>query len=143
MGVEREEQTTPRRHTTPHTLPIPFHSPPHTPARLAEVDANPDHTVFVVEDAAAPSSPRIVGAATLLVERKFIRAASSAAHIEDIVVDATVRGQKLGARLVGACADAARGAGCYKVILDCSEANVPFYEKCGLVRKDVQMVQYL
>ncbi len=30
--------------------------------------------------------------------------------------------------------------GCYKVILDCAEANVSFYEKCGLTRKEVQMV---
>lgn len=32
-------------------------------------------------------------------------------------------------------------AGCYKVILDCSEENVPFYEKCGLIKKEVQMVK--
>lgn len=31
--------------------------------------------------------------------------------------------------------------GCYKVILDCSEDNVPFYQKCGLVKKEVQMVK--
>ena len=29
--------------------------------------------------------------------------------------------------------------GCYKVILDCSEGNVPFYERCGFQRKEVQM----
>ncbi len=28
-----------------------------------------------------------------------------------------------------------------QVILDCSESNVSFYEKCGLVRKEVQMVR--
>lgn len=33
-----------------------------------------------------------------------------------------------------------RQQGCYKVILDCSEANQAFYEKCGLTRKEVQMV---
>ena len=31
--------------------------------------------------------------------------------------------------------------GCYKVILDCAEANVVFYEKCGLTRKEIQMVR--
>lgn len=31
--------------------------------------------------------------------------------------------------------------GCYKIILDCAEKNVAFYEKCGLVRKEVQMVR--
>jgi glucosamine-phosphate N-acetyltransferase len=36
-----------------------------------------------------------------------------------------------------------RSRGCYKVILDCAEHNVAFYEKCGLTRKEVQMVRYL
>jgi hypothetical protein len=34
-----------------------------------------------------------------------------------------------------------KAAGCYKTILDCSEDNVPFYEKCGLKKKEVQMVR--
>ena len=34
-----------------------------------------------------------------------------------------------------------RQQGCYKVILDCAEANVPFYEKCGFRKKEVQMVR--
>jgi hypothetical protein len=34
----------------------------------------------------------------------------------------------------------ARGKGCYKVILDCADHNVAFYEKCGLTRKEIQMV---
>lgn len=43
-------------------------------------------------------------------------------------------------RLIEALVDAAAQQGCYKVILDCSEANQAFYEKCGLIRKEVQMV---
>ena len=43
-------------------------------------------------------------------------------------------------RLVEAVTERARGAGCYKVILDCSEDNANFYSKCGLTRKDIQMV---
>lgn len=43
-------------------------------------------------------------------------------------------------RLIEALIDVAQQQGCYKVILDCSEANQPFYEKCGLIRKEVQMV---
>ena len=35
----------------------------------------------------------------------------------------------------------AKEAGCYKAILDCGEERVPFYEKCGLARKEVQMVR--
>lgn len=32
-------------------------------------------------------------------------------------------------------------SGCYKLILDCAEHNVAFYEKCGLTRKEIQMVR--
>lgn len=42
--------------------------------------------------------------------------------------------------MIEALLDASKAQGCYKVILDCSEANAPFYEKCGLTRKEVQMV---
>lgn len=125
----------------PPSFPSP--PPPFSPcpsARLRDIDANPDHTVFVIEDAAAS---RVVGTAALLIEKKFIRGAGAAGHVEDVVVDAAVRGQRLGARLVDACVAGAREGGCYKLILDCAEGNVPFYERCGLTRKEVQMVQYL
>ncbi|KAG2430433.1 hypothetical protein HXX76_009957 [Chlamydomonas incerta] len=79
----------------------------------------------------------------MVVELKFIHGCSKVGHIEDVVVDPTYRGKRLGLKLVEALVEAARGDGCYKVILDCAEANVPFYEKAGLVRKEVQMVRYL
>lgn len=41
---------------------------------------------------------RIIAAATLLLEHKFIRNCGTAGHIEDVVVDSTYRGLKLGAR---------------------------------------------
>ena len=44
-------------------------------------------------------------------------------------------------RIVDALVDAARAAGCYKVILDCAEDNVAFYSKSGFKRKEVQMVR--
>lgn len=33
--------------------------------------------------------------------------------------------------------------GCYKIILDCSQKNIPFYEKCGFSHKEYEMVLYL
>jgi len=38
---------------------------------------------------------------------------------------------------------AAQAAGCYKVILDCSDDNVDFYAKAGFQRKEVHMVRPL
>jgi glucosamine-phosphate N-acetyltransferase len=29
--------------------------------------------------------------------------------------------------------------GCYKVILDCSDSNVSFYEKCGFSKTEIMM----
>ena len=45
-------------------------------------------------------------------------------------------------RIVNELVAAARAAGCYKVILDCSEGNVDFYAKSGFQRKEVHMVRY-
>lgn len=45
-------------------------------------------------------------------------------------------------RLIEELTQRAAALQCYKIILDCGEHNVPFYEKCGLVKKEVQMVRY-
>lgn len=46
-------------------------------------------------------------------------------------------------RVIEALMAEAEAAGCYKVILDCSEENAPFYQKCGLTKKELQMVRAL
>ncbi|KAJ9523892.1 hypothetical protein QJQ45_020094 [Haematococcus lacustris] len=127
-------------------------------ARFHELSTNPDYQVLVAEgeysvsDIAAQhvnnenadiGSGALVGTATLLLERKFLRHCGKVGHIEDVVVDERCRGARLGLRLITALTEAAQAAGCYKVVLDCSEDNVAFYEKCGLRRKDVQMRQLL
>jgi glucosamine-phosphate N-acetyltransferase len=45
-------------------------------------------------------------------------------------------------RLLAALSDEAQARGCYKIILDCADKNVPFYEKCGMTRKEAQMARY-
>ena len=85
---------------------------------------------------------RILATGTVFVEHKFIHACSKVGHIEDVVVLPEARGQGLGLRIVNALIDEASERQCYKVILDCDEANVGFYEKAGMVRKEVQMAKY-
>ena len=53
------------------------------------------------------------------------------AHIEDVVVDNMYRGNRTGKLLIEELIKIAKHYKCYKVILDCSKENVPFYEKCG------------
>lgn len=89
------------------------------------------------------ASFRIVGCATLLIERKLLRGGSTAAHIEDVVIAPSHQGQKLGKLLIDACVQLASRLECYKIILDCETRNVGFYEKCGFVERGVEMKKYL
>ena len=85
---------------------------------------------------------RIIGTAAILIEKKFIHKLSSVGHIEDVVVDQEYRGNGLGKILVDYCIAYAKNNDCYKVILNCSEDNVPFYSKCGFTCKNLEMSLY-
>ncbi|KAI3471936.1 hypothetical protein Pfo_028624 [Paulownia fortunei] len=88
------------------------------------------------------NSGKIVATGSVFIEKKFIRNCGKVGHIEDVVVDSSVRGKHLGKKIIGFLSDHARAMGCYKVILDCSVENRPFYERCGFKQKEVQMVKY-
>lgn len=108
--------------------------------RDGDGDAHPRQLCLVVP---RRSDGRIVATASVTFEYKFIRNLGVCAHIEDVVVDSSARHGGLGRVVVDACVSRARQvAGCYKVILDCNESNVPFYERCGFSRKEVQMALY-
>ncbi|PNH60956.1 hypothetical protein VD0002_g6747 [Verticillium dahliae] len=63
-------------------------------------------------------------------------------HIEDIAVAKDQQGKKLGLRIIQALDFIAEKVGCYKSILDCSEANEGFYVKCGFRRAGLEMAHY-
>ena len=63
-------------------------------------------------------------------------------HIEDIAVAKDQQGKKLGLRIIQALDFVAENVGCYKTILDCSEANEGFYVKCGFKRAGLEMAHY-
>ncbi|KAE8448736.1 hypothetical protein EG329_008951 [Mollisiaceae sp. DMI_Dod_QoI] len=93
--------------------------------------------LLVVED-----QGRIVATGALLVERKFIHHLGLVGHIEDIAVAKDQQGKKLGLKLIQALDFIAEKVGCYKCILDCSEANEGFYVKCGYKRAGLEMAHY-
>ncbi|KAL2106005.1 hypothetical protein VUR80DRAFT_7423 [Thermomyces stellatus] len=95
--------------------------------------------ILVVEDT---SRGVIVGTGSLIVERKFIHNLGQVGHIEDIAVAKDQQGKKLGLRIIQALDYIAEQVGCYKSILDCSEANEGFYVKCGFRRAGLQMAHY-
>ncbi|PSS17042.1 hypothetical protein M430DRAFT_51364 [Amorphotheca resinae ATCC 22711] len=85
---------------------------------------------------------RVVGTGALIVERKFIHNLGSVGHIEDIAVAKDQQGKKLGLKIIQALDFIAEKTGCYKSILDCSEANEGFYVKCGFKRAGLEMAHY-
>jgi glucosamine-phosphate N-acetyltransferase len=91
-----------------------------------KIKNNPYHIVAV-----ALTDGKIVGAATLLLEPKFIHNGGIVGHIEDVVVDKKFQGKKIGEKIISYLLDFAKSKGCYKTILDCVDDVKPFYEKLG------------
>ncbi len=90
--------------------------------------------IFVAE-----KDGKIIGSITLLIEQKFIRNGGKAGHIEDVSTRKGFEGKGVGSALVQKALETARKEGCYKVVLDCSEANVKFYENNGFKRNEIGM----
>jgi glucosamine-phosphate N-acetyltransferase len=84
----------------------------------------------------------IIATGTIILEPKFIHNNGTVGHIEDIVVDKDKNGLGIGKKLIDELVNIAINNGCYKVILNCSETNIGFYEKAGFKTKDRQMALY-
>jgi glucosamine-phosphate N-acetyltransferase len=95
--------------------------------------------IFVAEHVPTQT---IVASAACAVELKFIHSNGSVGHVEDVVTDSEHRRKGLAKQILQELQNAAIGFGCYKVILDCAEHNVPVYAKVGFVQKEIQMVKY-
>lgn len=91
-----------------------------------KINANKDHIIAV-----ADNREKIIGAATLLIESKFIHEGGLVGHIEDVVVDKNYQGKGIGEKIVKYLLEYAKNKGCYKTILDCTDDVKSFYEKIG------------
>lgn len=83
---------------------------------------------------------KAVACLTILIEQKIARSFSKVMHIEDVVVDQYHRGKKLSRKLVERAIEIGHEFGCYKVILNCSEDNIAFYQHLGFKKAENQMV---
>ena len=70
-----------------------------------------------------------IGIITLIIEQKLIHSGSCVGHIEDLVVDSGYNGRGIATELINHCVQIAKDNNCYKVILDCKEELIPFYNK--------------
>lgn len=89
-----------------------------------------DYYVTVIEDT---RSNTIIGAASLIIERKFIHSCGVRGRLEDVVVNNTYRGKQLGKLIVVTVTLLANYLGCYKMSLDCKDKLIPFYTTLGYI----------
>lgn len=101
---------------------------------------NDFHQTLVLKD---ENNKKIIGSITVFIEQKLIRNYGKVGHIEDVVIDNEYRGKKLGALLIEKAVELCKNHNCYKVILDCDECNVKFYEKCNFYKKGSFMTLYM
>lgn len=97
--------------------------------------SNPANKIFV----AVKEDGKIIGSTTLLIEQKFIHEGGLVGHIEDVVTHKSFQNMGVGTSLMQKAIEFAKEAGCYKIILDSSESNAPFYEKLGFRKHEIEM----
>jgi len=97
---------------------------------------NSTNLVFVIED-----HHKIIATAKLVIEPKFHNGFKSIGHIEDVVVDVGYRKKGIGLYMVKYIVKLYKTY-CYKIVLNCNENNVEFYEKCGFKKKGTEMTIY-
>ena len=84
---------------------------------------------------------RIVAYGSIVIENKI--RGDIAGHIEDIVVDTTVRGKMVGVKLVKELVNIGKSKGCYRITLFCDEKLIKFYERNGFKVNNVMMKCFL
>lgn len=85
-------------------------------ALLARIATYPDYQIRL-----ALLDGRAVGTLALLVMDNLAHAGSRSAVVEDVVVDASVRGRGIGRLLMEDAMGIARAKGCYKIVLNSND----------------------
>ncbi|CAH1262731.1 GNPNAT1 [Branchiostoma lanceolatum] len=97
-------------------------------ARFNAMKDDKSYYVCVIEDL---NKREVIGAATLVIEQKFIHSCGMRARVEDVVVDDTYRGKQLGKILTVVLIMLSKHLGCYKISLECTDQKLPFYQQVG------------
>jgi GNAT superfamily N-acetyltransferase len=98
-------------------------------AAFAAIEADARQTVLVAEDGGL-----VVGTASFIVIPNLSHVGRPYAVVEDVVVDSTRRGERIGEALMQRAVDLAKDAGCYKLVLTSNRRRTDahrFYERLG------------
>jgi len=103
---------------------------------LKRIGNDRNYRIIVAED---KLNRQVIGTATLLIEQKFIHNGGKVGHIEDVVTRKGYEGKGIGKKVIEELIKIARENECYKVILDCNEKVMEFYEKMGFRKHAIMM----
>lgn len=85
---------------------------------------------------------KLLGTATLLVQLNLHNNGMPYGHIENVVTDKNFRGKSIGQKMIDYLIKEAKQKNCYKVVLNCGEKNIPFYDKCGFKKTgEIEMLK--
>jgi len=93
-----------------------------------------NNTVYVLE-----VNNKVVATATLVIIPKFIHNGKCMGLIEDVAVDESIRGKGYASLIIKELVNKSKELNCYKVILNCNDELVTFYEKNGFVKNGILM----
>ena len=71
----------------------------------------------------------IIGSGTLVVENKIIHGFGKVGHIEDVVIETKYQNKGYGKSLLDFLIKKGKEFKCYKVVLNCDDDKLSFYEK--------------
>lgn len=72
---------------------------------------------------------KIIGAATLIIEQKFIHKLAKYGHIEDVIINKNYRNNNYGTKLIKHIIDYCIKHNFFKITLNCKEEFINFYKK--------------
>ena len=87
---------------------------------------NDNHHILVIE-----VNNQIIGSGTLLIEEKMTYGGCKMGHIENVLIDDNMRGNKYGTFIVNELIKIADNHKCYRIDLICTEQLIPFYKNVG------------
>lgn len=110
-----------------------------SPEEFSNILAKIKSQIWVFEDTTAN---KIVASASIFLEQKFIHGGGIVAHLEDVVVDQSYRGNQLGQKLIANIVEIAKNSCAYKIIADCKTELLSFYSKNGFEKRGEQIAIY-
>ena len=99
------------------------------------IDTHKNYKIIVIY---SEIEKKIIGAGTIIIVRKIHN--NPIGQIEDVIISEKYRKNGLGKQVIEKLIDIGKNEfKCYKIILNCLEKNIKFYENCGFIEVGVEM----